>query len=92
MGKKRAAKAVEEEKPEIWCFYCDRQYDEEKILIEHQKARHFKCEECGKPASTDNNEYKNKRDKASRKVAWKEALRAQHLKDRSAAQSSRTKE
>lgn len=42
----------EEVKPEIWCFYCDRQFDDEKVLIEHQKARHFKCEQCGKKLST----------------------------------------
>ncbi len=52
----------------------------------------MKCEECGKPATADNNECKNKRDKASRKVASKKALRAQHWIDRGAAQSSMRKE
>ena len=51
MGKKRTAKAVEE-KPEIWCFYCDREFDDEKVLILHQKAKHFKCEHCSKKLST----------------------------------------
>jgi hypothetical protein len=51
MGKKRTAKAVEE-KPEIWCFYCDREFDDEKVLILHQKAKHFKCEHCQKKLST----------------------------------------
>lgn len=47
MGKKRTAKAVEE-KPEIWCFYCDREFEDERILIQHQKAKHFKCDWCTK--------------------------------------------
>ena len=51
MGKKRTAKTVEE-KPEIWCFYCDREFDDEKVLILHQKAKHFKCEHCQKKLST----------------------------------------
>jgi hypothetical protein len=51
MGKKRTAKVVEE-KPEIWCFYCDREFDDEKVLILHQKAKHFKCEHCQKKLST----------------------------------------
>lgn len=52
MGKKRAAKVVVEEKPEIWCFYCDREFDDEKVLIQHQKAKHFKCDLCHKKLST----------------------------------------
>ena len=26
-----------------WCFYCDREFDDEKILQQHQRAKHFKC-------------------------------------------------
>ena len=52
MGKKRSAKSVEDEKPEIYCFYCDREFDDEKVLILHQKAKHFKCDICHKKLST----------------------------------------
>ena len=36
MGKKKR----KEIKP--WCWYCDREFDDDKILINHQKAKHFK--------------------------------------------------
>lgn len=26
--------------------YCDREFDEEKVLLQHQKAKHFKCSIC----------------------------------------------
>ncbi|KAF8412667.1 hypothetical protein HHK36_000635 [Tetracentron sinense] len=42
--KKRASK--------VWCYYCDREFDDEKILVQHQKARHFKCHVCQKKLST----------------------------------------
>lgn len=51
MGKKRSARQVEE-KPEIICFYCERVFDDEKVLILHQKAKHFKCDFCQKKLST----------------------------------------
>ena len=31
-----------------WCFYCDREFDDEQVLIQHQKARHYKCHICNK--------------------------------------------
>ena len=34
MGKKKKKEIV---KP--WCYYCDRVFDDEKILIQHQKAK-----------------------------------------------------
>jgi DNA-directed RNA polymerase subunit RPC12/RpoP len=30
------------------CRYCDREFDDDKTLILHQKAKHFKCQACGK--------------------------------------------
>lgn len=32
--------------------YCDREFDDEKILINHQKAKHFKCYQCHKKLTT----------------------------------------
>lgn len=52
MGKKRTSKAIIEEKADIYCFYCDREFDDEKVLIQHQKAKHFKCDHCSKKLST----------------------------------------
>jgi len=57
MGKKKKPRVEEAEEVEqptnsIWCFYCSREFDDEKILIQHQKARHFKCELCSKKLST----------------------------------------
>uniref|UniRef100_A0A914YXU8 C2H2-type domain-containing protein n=1 Tax=Panagrolaimus superbus TaxID=310955 RepID=A0A914YXU8_9BILA len=42
--KKRAAKP--------WCWYCNREFEDEKILIQHQKAKHFKCPTCNKKLFT----------------------------------------
>jgi hypothetical protein len=32
--------------PNVWCWYCDRHFLDEKILITHQRCRHFKCPAC----------------------------------------------
>ena len=42
----RKKKKKEEVKP--WCFYCDRKFADEATLIQHQKAKHFKCTHCHK--------------------------------------------
>uniref|UniRef100_A0A2I3HLS0 C2H2-type domain-containing protein n=1 Tax=Nomascus leucogenys TaxID=61853 RepID=A0A2I3HLS0_NOMLE len=31
-----------------WCWYCNRDFGDEKILIQHQEAKHFKCHICHK--------------------------------------------
>nr|CAG4649535.1 EOG090X0A5X [Scapholeberis mucronata]SVE93767.1 EOG090X0A5X [Scapholeberis mucronata] len=35
-----------------WCWYCNRDFDDEKILLQHQKAKHFKCHICHKKLYT----------------------------------------
>ncbi|KAI8799802.1 hypothetical protein BJ742DRAFT_844379 [Cladochytrium replicatum] len=35
-----------------WCWYCDREFADEKVLIDHQRAKHFKCHICNKKLST----------------------------------------
>ncbi|XP_065898451.1 BUB3-interacting and GLEBS motif-containing protein ZNF207-like [Dysidea avara] len=35
-----------------WCWYCNREFDDEKVLIYHQKAKHFKCHICHKKLYT----------------------------------------
>lgn len=49
MGKKKKRAAAVSD---IWCYYCDREFDDEKILVQHQKAKHFKCHVCHKKLST----------------------------------------
>ena len=34
-----------------WCYYCDREFDNEGTLVQHQVAKHFKCSECHKKLS-----------------------------------------
>ncbi|KAI3380087.1 hypothetical protein SNEBB_001505 [Seison nebaliae] len=38
--------------PKPWCWYCNREFDDTKILTQHQKARHFKCAFCNKKLYT----------------------------------------
>ncbi|EXX51100.1 hypothetical protein RirG_264690 [Rhizophagus irregularis DAOM 197198w] len=47
MGKKKNKKVV---RP--WCWYCERDFEDEKVLIQHQKAKHFKCPHCNKKLNT----------------------------------------
>jgi len=49
MGKGKKRK-LNESKP--YCWYCTREFDDEKILIQHQKAKHFKCHICHKKLTT----------------------------------------
>lgn len=35
-----------------WCWYCNREFEDEKILLQHQKAKHFKCHICHKKLFT----------------------------------------
>nr|XP_043614848.1 protein SUPPRESSOR OF FRI 4 isoform X2 [Erigeron canadensis] len=48
MGKKKKRVTSSD----IWCYYCEREFDDEKILVQHQKAKHFKCHVCHKKLST----------------------------------------
>jgi len=34
--------------------YCERTFDDEKILIQHQRAKHFRCPHCQKKLTTAN--------------------------------------
>ncbi|OAQ98403.1 hypothetical protein LLEC1_06546 [Akanthomyces lecanii] len=53
MGKKRRGHVdVEELLGRPWCYYCERDFEDLKLLISHQKAKHFKCERCGRRLNT----------------------------------------
>jgi predicted RNA-binding Zn-ribbon protein involved in translation (DUF1610 family) len=47
MGRKKRKKG-----PQPFCYYCNRTFEGEKILIQHQKAKHFKCPNCHKKMVT----------------------------------------
>ncbi|KAJ2791270.1 hypothetical protein H4R20_006888, partial [Coemansia guatemalensis] len=48
MGRKKSKKPSF--KP--WCWYCEREFEDEKVLVNHQKAKHFKCHICSKRLNT----------------------------------------
>ena len=48
MGKKKKGPRVQ--KP--FCWYCERLFDDDRVLVAHQKAKHFKCRVCGKKMNT----------------------------------------
>ncbi|KAL9940162.1 hypothetical protein V8E36_000867 [Tilletia maclaganii] len=48
MGKKRKRQADNE----AWCWYCDREFEDEKVLLQHQKAKHYRCPHCPRRLNT----------------------------------------
>ena len=56
MGKKKKSAGATQctlvPEKRIFCYYCDRTFDDEKSLILHQKARHFKCHLCNRKLNT----------------------------------------
>ncbi|KAJ5543339.1 hypothetical protein N7535_005767 [Penicillium sp. DV-2018c] len=52
MGKRRRGPSLEELLERPWCYYCERDFDDLKILISHQKAKHYKCDNCGRRLNT----------------------------------------
>ncbi|KAJ5964294.1 Zinc finger BED-type predicted [Penicillium vulpinum] len=52
MGKKRRGPSLEELLDRPWCYYCERDFDDLKILISHQKAKHFRCDNCNRRLNT----------------------------------------
>lgn len=48
MGRKKKKAS----KLKSWCWYCNREFDDDKILVQHQKAKHFKCHICHKKLYT----------------------------------------
>ncbi|KAI1818223.1 hypothetical protein GGS20DRAFT_529023 [Poronia punctata] len=54
MGSKKRSRRpdVEEILNRPWCYYCERDFEDLKLLISHQKAKHFKCDRCGRRLNT----------------------------------------
>ncbi|KAI0390634.1 hypothetical protein F5Y17DRAFT_443815 [Xylariaceae sp. FL0594] len=54
MGSKKRGRRpnVEDILNRPWCYYCERDFEDLKLLISHQKAKHFKCDRCGRRLNT----------------------------------------
>ena len=35
-----------------FCHYCDKEFENANILLQHQKNRHFACKQCNRKFST----------------------------------------
>lgn len=50
MGRKKAQGSNHVQEPlelKPFCYYCDREFDTPKTLIQHQRTKHLTCSECG---------------------------------------------
>ena len=54
VAKKRKMPSLQSLLEREWCYYCERDFDDLKILCDHQKAKHFKCSRCPKRLQTAN--------------------------------------
>jgi hypothetical protein len=52
MGRKKRNRAEEDKESKPYCTYCDKLFQDDKVLETHQKAKHFKCSVCEKKLST----------------------------------------
>jgi hypothetical protein len=52
MGRKKRNRAEEDKETKPYCTYCDKLFQDDKVLETHQKAKHFKCTACDKKLST----------------------------------------
>ena len=51
-GKRKRVDTLDDLLARGWCYYCERDFDNVAVLIQHQKAQHFKCYRCHKRLST----------------------------------------
>lgn len=49
MGRKKDQKAPDKQAFELkpFCYYCDKEFDTVKTLVQHQRTKHCNCSECG---------------------------------------------
>ncbi|KDE04092.1 hypothetical protein MVLG_05462 [Microbotryum lychnidis-dioicae p1A1 Lamole] len=50
MGKK--SKKNKKSTAQSWCWYCDRTFEDDKVLLLHQKSKHFRCPHCPRRLNT----------------------------------------
>lgn len=48
MGKKKAGgpTQVVDNKDKVFCYWCDKDFEDERVLIQHQTTKHFRCPLC----------------------------------------------
>jgi len=46
MGRKKALGASAKVDLRPFCYFCDRTFEDDNVLIQHQRAKHFRCAEC----------------------------------------------
>ncbi|KAL9093071.1 MAG: hypothetical protein Q9165_004209 [Trypethelium subeluteriae] len=56
-SKKRRGPDLDELLQRPWCYYCERDFEDVRVLISHQKAKHFKCPKCTRRLNTAGGEY-----------------------------------
>lgn len=47
MGRKKK-RAAPDERERIFCYYCERNFQNEQVLLSHQREKHLKCPTCSK--------------------------------------------
>lgn len=50
MGRKKLPGGPQAEAPvqlKPFCYYCDKEFNDDKLLVQHQRTKHFNCSECG---------------------------------------------
>lgn len=50
--RKKAAKRAKKAAHASWCWYCDREFQDDKVLLSHQKSKHFRCPHCPRRLNT----------------------------------------
>jgi len=50
--KRKDGPTVDDLLERAWCYYCEKDFDDLKILIDHQKAKHFRCSHCPRRLNT----------------------------------------
>lgn len=51
---KRKIESLEEALERPFCYYCERDFDDNGVLVQHQRAKHYKCRICHKNLNTAN--------------------------------------
>ncbi|KAK4058539.1 hypothetical protein OIO90_000701 [Microbotryomycetes sp. JL221] len=51
MGKNKK-KAKKQAQDQAWCWYCERTFEDQAVLLQHQKAKHFRCPHCPRRLNT----------------------------------------
>ncbi|KAI9698253.1 MAG: hypothetical protein M1820_007523 [Bogoriella megaspora] len=52
MTKKKRGPDLDELLKRPFCYYCERDFDDDRVLMQHQKAKHYKCARCNRRLNT----------------------------------------